>query len=305
MALFFKDGDQLYREALDLIGRAKFSDARRKLSDAEQKGYGNNGLTRTYIALIDIKDNRSDLGHYQDLLECLDKLGVNDFKFGLTDLNKEDLRTETELDIEEIKANSIDDSNYKAKGQAMIDCAMGFSSRIGDKPLKLSEIIRGNTVATGTREALILQANGYSILGKGTVSADPKTAAEYMQMAYNFRKQIGDSGEEELRLMKEYSQSAKCWICGRPANGQGIHFMAMRSTVEPVFRNMTESDIVKPVSQDGTSIYVCMPCYTAISNKSDEISRYYYDRAIDEIRATEARLEAQITSLRFATYNSR
>lgn len=301
MAIFFKGGEQLYNEAIDLVGRKNYKDAKRKFLDAVEKGYSNGGLANVYAALITVGENRSAVGSYSALLKNLDGISADSFKFGLTEVITNDLRTEVQLDIEEINASSMGDSDYKAKGNAFIECAGKFAALIGDKSLILDEIFKGNTMATGSREALILQANGYSILGKGAVNTDPKLAAEYMQMAYNFRKQLGDSGEEELELSKDYARSAKCWICGRPANGEGIHFMPMRSTIKPVFVGMTTADVVKPISDDGQSIYVCTPCYTAISNKSDEISRYYYDSAMAEIRAMEARLQAEITALRFTS----
>ena len=173
-------------------------------------------------------------------------------------------------------------------------------ARIGEKNLKFDEIFKGTTAATGNREALILQAEGYYVLGEGSVSEDPKMASEYMQMSYNFRRQLGDSGDQELKLAQDYARSARCWICGRPANGEGIHFQPMRSTIAPVFAKETEGDIVKPISEDVRSIYVCVPCYTAISNRSDDISRVYYERAMAEVHAIEARLEAEIASVRFS-----
>ena len=59
-------------------------------------------------------------------------------------------------------------------------------------------------------------------------------------------------------------------------------------------------ELVKPFSDDVRSIYVCVPCYTAISNRSDDISRVYYERAMAEVHAIEARLEAEIASVRFS-----
>ncbi len=300
MAIFFKGGEQLFNEAIDLVGRKNYKDAKRKFLDAIEKGYSNDGLANVYASLITVGESRSNIGSYKALLNDLNNISVGTFKFGLTDVVVEDLRTECQLDIDEITANNMNDSDYKAKGNAFIECAGKFSSMIGDKSLILDEIFKGNTMATGTREGLILQAEGYAILGKGAVNADPKLAAEYMQMAYNFRKQLGDSGSEELELSKDYARSATCWICGRPANAQGIHFMAMKSTIEPVFANMTTNDVVKPLSDDMQSIYVCTPCYTAISNKSDEISRHYYDSAMAEMRAMEARIDAELAALRFS-----
>ena len=189
------------------------------------------------------------------------------------------------------------DGDAQAKGQQLIAVAGEYMARIGEKTLLLDEIFKGNTVATGNREALILQAEGYAVIGKGMVSSDPKGAAEYMQMAYSFRRQLGDSGDEELRLSENYARSAKCWICGRPANGQGIHFQAVRADIEPVFRKMSDGDIVKPLSDDACSIYICVPCYTAISRRADAIANGYYDKALDQMRAGDAALQAQILAM--------
>ena len=300
MAFLFKNGEQLYNEGLDMIGRKDFGGAKKKFVDAVQKGYNADGMAIVYIAILDTGANRSNLSCYKALRDALGNLKVSSFKFGLTDIDVADLIAESELDIKEIEANNIPDALYKEKSAALIACAGEFMGRIGEKNLKLDEIFKGTTAATGSREALILQAEGYYVLGEGSVSEDPKMASEYMQMAYNFRKQLGDSGDQELRLARNYARSARCWICGRPANGEGIHFQPMRSTIAPVFAKAAEGEIVKPYSDDVHSIYVCIPCYTAISNRSDDISRAYYDRAMAEVHAIEARLEAEIAAVRFS-----
>jgi hypothetical protein len=41
-----------------------------------------------------------------------------------------------------------------------------------------------------------------------------------------------------------------------------------------------------------------MPCYSAISNRADDISRGYYNQAVSEMRAMEARLQAEIAAVR-------
>ncbi len=299
MALFFKGGEQLYREALDAIGRKDYSEAQKKFNDAKEKGYDPDNLCAVYCDIIYLGNNRGVVRGYRNLLDALKGVSVGTIKFGLTEMDVADLCTELELAIMEIEASNLN-GDFKEKGNRLIEVAGQYMGRIGEKNLKLDEIFKGNTMATGNREALILQAEGYSVLGKGYVNVDPKMAAEYMQMAYNFRRQLGDSGEEELTLSRNFSRSATCWICGRPANGQGIHFMAMPADIEPVFQKMTDGDAVKPISEDCRDVYVCMPCYTAISNRSDEVSREYYERAREDMMAMEARLQAEITALRFS-----
>ena len=300
MALFFKGGEQLFNEALDAVGRKDYNAARKKFIEANEKGYSNGPLALAYASLIDVGNSRRSIGAYQALIGKLSGLRESEIKFGLTNIIVADLITECELDVKEIQAANMSDKDYQEKGQQLISVAGEYMARIGEKTLILDEIFKGNTVATGNREALILQAEGYAIIGKGLVASDPKGAAEYMQMAYSFRRQLGDSGEEELRLSQNYARSAKCWICGRPAHGQGIHFQAVSADIEPVFSKMSDGDIVKPLSDDACSIYICVPCYTAISNRSDEIAREYYESAMREMRAMEMRLMAEINSVRFS-----
>ncbi len=305
MALFFKGGEQLYQEALDAISRKDYSAAQKKFLDAKEKGYDPDGMCMVYVNLIYLGNNRNTPRAYRNLIDTLNSAKPGVIKFGLTEVETADLITECELAVMEIEASDMPDSDYVSKGNRMVEVAGQYMARIGEKNLKLDEIFKGNTMATGNREALILQAEAYSIMGKGYVRTDPKMAAEYMQMAYNFRRQLGDSGEEERRLSQNFMRSATCWICGRPANGQGIHFMAMPADIEPVFQKMTDGDVVKPISEDCRDVYVCMPCYTAISNRSDEISREYYEHAMAEMRAMEARIQAELASLRFSMSMSR
>ena len=59
-----------------------------------------------------------------------------------------------------------------------------------------------------------------------------------------------------------------------------------------------ESDgIARSKPTRSNEIYICRACYSAISNRSDEISQGYYNQAISEMRAMEARLQAEIAAL--------
>ncbi len=292
----FKNGDQLYDEGIDLINRKEYNGAKGKFNDALSKGTGKAGMARMYIALIDLLRNRGTPQNYRTLIDELKTCGQSGFKFGLTDIDAEALETECTLAMEEINASSMDDGGYMEKGQALIDVASKYASLIGDAPLKLDEISKGNTQSTGTRESLVLQAMAYECMGTGVVLRNPKQGSEYMQMAYNFRRQIGDSGDRDYELMKNYAKSCKCWICGRPASGEGIHFMSIKSEITPMFREK-ETDLIRTADEDFRSIYICMPCYSAFSNRADDISREYFTQAMAEMRAMEARIQAQIASL--------
>ena len=294
----FKSGDQLYDEGIDLINRKEYGNAKGKFNDALSKDTSKAAMARMYIALIDLNNNRGNVSSYEAFINALDACGQSQFKFGLTEIDAEAIKTECTPGIEEIRASSMVDYDYMAKGQAMIDLAAKYASMIGDAPLKLDEIAKGNTQATGTRESLILQAMAYECMGTGVVMKDPKQGSEYMQLAYNFRRQIGDSGDRDLELMKCYAKSGKCWLCGRPANGEGVHFMAVRSNISQMFRDRERDNLIKTADSGFGSIYVCMPCYSAISNRADDISRGYYNQAVSEMRAMEARLQAEIAAVR-------
>jgi len=58
-----------------------------------------------------------------------------------------------------------------------------------------------------------------------------------------------------------------------------------------------EDSPVKSRPEGGAHIYICRACYTAVSKRSDEISRRYYNEAIAELRRAEVRLQAEIAAL--------
>jgi hypothetical protein len=74
--------------------------------------------------------------------------------------------------------------------------------------------------------------------------------------------------------------------------------MAVRSDISDMFRKKEDGEAIKATSENYGSIFMCMPCYTAVSNRADEISVRYYNDAIAQMRAMEARLQAEISSLR-------
>ncbi len=301
---FFKNGDEIFQQGEDLIGRKDFGGARAKFEKALDKGCANEDKARFYIAMIYLNEALGDPGRYNRLREALEKLPPGGVTFGVTTADRDLLIAQCELAVDEIGASHMSDGGWQEKGQELIRVSAEFASRIGDSNLPIQEMLKGISI-TGTRESLILQAQAYEVMGKGAVYANPKQGSEYLQMAYNFRRQVGDSGEEDYRLMKQFSITARCWLCGKQVAGQGVHFMAVRSEISDMFRGKEESEAIRSTDENFNTLYMCMPCYTAISNISDEISRKYYEAAIAEIRATEARIMAEIAALRMAniSYN--
>lgn len=306
----FKSGDDLFEEAQELIKMNDLDGARKKFESAVSKNTGSRDLAVLYIAIIDLVRNRGQKNAYQQVIGKIGAAGGS-LKFGITDVDTEKLRKECEAYIHEIEAQQeIPDSEWMRKGQQMIAVAGEFASEFGDQSITLDELTNGNSKSTGTRESLILQAIAYETMGRGAVEGDPKQAAEYMQMAYTFRKQLGDSGQEDMDAMKAYSTSGRCWICGRPANGLGIHFVAQNATVSQMFVKGEKSGEVLPFAEGSdngspTQIYICMPCFTAISNRANQISIGYYNEAMKNLRETEARLQRQIDALSVSVRMSR
>ena len=292
----FKSGDDLYEQGIDLIGRKDFAGARAKFDKAIEKGTDNRDHAMFCMLMIDMNGRFGEPKRYQYLSDTLKKLPAGPVRFGVTTADRDLLLAQTELAVQEIEAQNMSDSDYMAKGQALLAVAMGFSSRIGEASLPIQEMLKGSSTS-GNHEALVLQAIAYETMGKGAVYADPKQGSEYLQMAYNFRRQLGDSGEEDLRLMKQFATSGHCWLCGRQVSGEGVHFMAVRSEISDMFRKKEENEALRASSQNFSSIFMCMPCYTALSNRADDIAVGYYNDAIAQMRAMEARLQAQISSL--------
>jgi len=301
---FFKNGDELFQLGEDLIGRKDFSEAREKFQKALDKGCKDEAKARFYISMIYLSEALGEPGRYEHLKEALYKLPEGGVKFGVTTVDRELLIAQCEISVMEISASRMDDRDWMEKGQALLQAAAEFAGRIGDSNLPIQEMLRG-TALSGTRESLILQAQAYEVMGKGAVYGNPKQGSEYLQMAYNFRRQIGDSGEEDLRLMKQFSITARCWLCGKQVAGQGVHFMAVPSEISDMFRGKESNEAIRSTDENFHDIYMCMPCYTAISNRSDEISRRYYDMAMSEMRAMEARIMAEMAALRMANISMR
>ena len=86
-------------------------------------------------------------------------------------------------------------------------------------------------------------------------------------------------------------------MCGRIATGEGIHFFSAPAEVSPALDDKDKPTARSRPDGDPQHIYICRACYSAVSNRSDEISRGYYNQTMQEMRAMEARLQAQIAAL--------
>ena len=205
-------------------------------------------------------------------------------------------KTECELTIRKMTLlSSGDGTSGMERGQQLIALAQDFQSRIGDRSLIALSLFRKDTSVTGTTEFYNLMALAYEIMADATVGDNPSQAAEYQQIAAGYRQQNGQSAEENLRRVREYSATCTCWICGRIATGEGINFYAAPAEAP---KSLEDKASAAAASREGYDhIYVCKACYTAISNRSDEIANEYYQQSMREMMAMEARLQAEIAAL--------
>jgi len=293
----FKSGDELFNQGVDLVKRKEYVKAKKNFERTIEKGGREAALARAYVDLIDACLDKNSAGRYTKLAATLERMN-DSFEFGLTEIEPVRLALECKLLAERIETGNMQAKNpaqLEEKGNKLLDIARRYQSMIGNDAITISEIV-GVPVNTGIKEALYIQAQGYENLASGAVMADPKRAAELLQNAYACYKQLGEGGQTTLNTINAYSRSVKCWICGRPSTGEGVHFLAMPSDISPFMRK-SDDDILKSAPADYNSIYVCRPCYTGISRRSDEIAKMYHERAMQEMRAMEARLQAQISSM--------
>ncbi len=308
----FKNDDEHMEDAVDLIKRKEYEKAMAALRKAKSKDKDGNLSAKcdAMEAFINLYNKQGDAGAYINAANKLKAYTAGPLELGLSTFDPAKLADECLLMAKTINVRNMPSSNpaeNKAKGEALMDCAKDYQVKVGNNNLTIREFFGGG-VTLGMKESITLMAEGNECLAEAFAWDDPKKAAEYQQFAYNYRRQNGESGERNQEFIRKYSASATCWICGRDASGEGMHFFPMSSDISPQMRN--NEGILKSADTEYKNIYVCRACYTSISRRADAISKYYYDVAQDDMRKMEARLQAEIaslqaeiTSLRFQGFN--
>ena len=293
----FKSGDELYDEGKELIKRGEFDKARDYLQKSIDKEGGRDDVAAVKVALIDLRGRLTNVNAYRNLLSKLQATGEPEIEFGIVTVSRDDLITECELTIRKIELLSSDGSgeDLVRRGEAIQALAQDFQSRIGEKSLIVLQLFKNDTTVTGNTEFFNLMAVAYETMADGVVWDNPSQAAEYQQIAMGYRQQNGQSGDSNMEKIQAYSRTCTCWLCGRIATGEGIHFFAAPADVSPNLDG--DKGVARSSTEDGEHIYICRACYSGVSNRADEISRGYYDAAMRELRATEARLQAEIAAL--------
>ena len=295
----FKNDDEHMDDAVDLIKRKEYETAMGALRKAKSKDKDGSLAAKcdAMEAFINLYNKQDDPGAYINAANKLRAYTDGPLEMGLTTFDPAKLAEECLLMSKTINARNMPSSTpdqNRAKADALTDCAKEFQAKIGNNNLTIKEFFGGG-VTVGMKESITLMAEANECLADAMAWDDPKKAAEYQQYAYNYRRQIGESGDRNLELVKKYAASATCWICGRDANGEGIHFYAMSSDISPCLR--TGDGILKSADEKFQNIYVCRACYSSISRRADAISQYYYGKSQEDMRAMEARLQAEIAAL--------
>lgn len=301
---FFKDADEHFEKAQEYIRQKEYDKARKSLNDAIEKNFSKSDLAFAMVKFIELGESLNNRFSYERMGDALSKL-EGTFEFGLSTFVVSDLRAECEAMAVATGARNLSDSALDLrliKGESMIDAAKVLQVKVGEKVLMINEYFNGNQL-TGNRLALGLLAEGNEIVAESTFHFDPKKAAEYQQIAYNFRRQMGQSGDMNKAKIAQYTKTCTCWICGRIATGQGLHFVKASASVSPQMLE-EESMELSPSAEDLESIFICKACYTSISRRADEISEDYYKRSQSELEHLKnqmlseiARLDARITSV--------
>ncbi len=292
----FRNGDDFYEESKELIKRGEYSKARDVLVKSINKEGGVNDAAAVQVALIDLSSRMNDPAAYEEVVRKVDKLtSVKEFEFGLDVVNAADLKTECQLTARKMRLMADRGNPTMEDGKKLQDLAQDFQSQIGSKPLMVNTIFKKGAGATGESEFFNLMATSFEVMADATVFTDPSQAAEYQQIAAGYRQQNGQSAEENFRKVKEYSRTCTCWICGRVATGEGIHFYSAKADVSPSLKDGASS--AAESRADTQHIYICRACYSAISNRADDVAVKYYQDCMKEMRAMEARLKAQIAAI--------
>ena len=295
---FFKTADEKFEQGNEFIKRKEYDKARAAFDKAINKGAADAEVAKIMIALLDL---RGDSPHaYRDASSLLQQKGEMEVEFGLFKIKCSQLAVECDAVYSEMNALNMSTSggdNLKSRAEELFKTAMKFQSKIGMNTLIVPEVYTSAKV-NGIQKANNLLAEGNENMAESVAMDDPKKAAEYLQIALNYRVQLGDANAEARIKNKiaQYAKAAACWICGRETSGETLHFVMMPTEITGLQSKSKQASPL-PSFTGNASIYVCRACYLAISKRADVIAKQYHDAAMSEMRAMESRLNARINSV--------
>ena len=294
----FKSGDEKFEQGNEFIKRKEYDKARKAFEAALKKGSKEAEVAQVMIALLDLREG--GMQAYRDAITVLQSKGELAVDFGLFNIKCSQLYIECDAVYAEMVAMGLGTSGapaLKQRADALFAAGMKYQTKIGPGTLIVPEVYTAVKV-TGIQKANFLMAEGNENLAESVAWDDPKKAAEYLQIALNYRRQLGD-GNAESRIsqkIKMYAKAAACWLCGREATGETIHFVSMPTEVTGMQMSGKATSPL-PSYENNASIYVCRACYLAISKRADAIAKQYHDIAMRELQAMERRLRSEINSV--------
>jgi len=292
----FKSADERFDQGNEFIKRKEYDKARSAFEKAINKGTSESKVARIMIALLNLRGNPSESA-YLNALSILNEDPDMAVDFGLFTIKCCELAIECEACAAELNATAMPSDATNGRADAYFKAAMMFQAKVGENTLIIPEVYTASKVK-GITKAGQLMAIGKEIQAESVAKDDPKKAAEFLQEALIYHRQLGNSNAEARvsELIRQYAKAAACWLCGRESTGENINFVAMESEVTPA---QSRSKQVSPLPsfEGSASIYVCRACYLAVSKRADAIARQYHEAAMTEMRNMEARINTRINQL--------
>jgi len=301
----FKSGDDRFKEGNELIKRKEYSKARVSFAKAIKKGSSDSEVAEAMLALLDLEGNPGEneyLKAYNVFSKIYEKDKDSAIEFGLVVVSCSYFLVECGCMLMEKRALAMPPYDLEARAKALFKTADNFQKLLGDNRLITVEFFSLVDI-TGIQKANRLMALGNEEMAESVKWGDPKKAAEYLQIASNYYKQLGDGTAEAIvnDRMGMYAKAATCWICGCEASGETIHFVTMETSVTDVLVN-GKRESVHPSFENYESIYVCRACYLAISNRADKIASEYHEVAMQEMSDMEMRFEDKVEDVKSMIY---
>ena len=183
---------------------------------ARSKGENDVYITsNAIISVMKIYGNVNSQPNFYNAYMALQPLGERDLKIGIRTINAKELALECSIASDELSALAIQKSgpNLPIRAGKLQEVGTRYQTQIGNKSLFILEFFF-NTSVTGMKKSLGLFAESQENLAEATVWFDPKRAAELYQSAASYRRQDGDSQNEQIDLGKihQYSRSVSCLV---------------------------------------------------------------------------------------------
>ena len=148
----FKDGDELFDEAKDLIKQKEYGKAAKTLNKCIEKNSKHSAEARLMISFISLGENLNSPTSYLSLAEQLRNSSASGFEFGLSTFDTQKLATECECVAACIVARGMDTSTNDGlveKGEALIKAAQKMQVSVGNEVLRINEHFN-NTAMSGS-----------------------------------------------------------------------------------------------------------------------------------------------------------